>query len=463
MTIDFKHPELHLANADRKTIAGLVSAASDLALVLDGESVIKDLAHNLDETVGLEVPAWLGLPVEEVVSVSSRQIVKKALSVARLGKRADRFDVHHLLQGGHHLPVQYSAFGLGEGGVVMMGRDLRALSQLQSHLLGLRQVQERDLQGRKQAEAHYRILFDTSADAIAIVDAGTGVIKEINPRAAEFLGLPMASASGRKFVSVFDKANRADVMSMLSGAVASGLPVTCRLEGSSPVSLSADLYRAGDRKLIMVRISQSAISAADDASETGIVALVRNASEAIVLTDPEGQVLWANESFLALADIPLAAHAVGRRLDDFLQWSLVEQDMHLQNVRRHGKASPFASKVKGARGLMTDVAVSAVNMADGASPGYGFVMHVRPQENAHPGAGNSDLTRAAESLVEMVGRVPMKNLVRDTTDVIERMCIESALKLTGQNRASAARVLGLSRQALYLKMNKFGIADDEPL
>ncbi|MEQ1941837.1 transcriptional regulator PpsR [Mesorhizobium sp. VNQ89] len=460
MTLDFKH----LASADPKMVAELVSAASDLTLVLDREGVINDLAHNLEEPIGLETAAWRGAQVEDVVRVSSRPTLKNALAGARMGKRGGRFDVHHLLQGGHHLPVHYAAFGLGaDGGVLMMGRDLRPVSQLQSRLLEMRQSQERDLQGRKQAEAHYRILFDTSADAIAIVDAGTGVIKEVNPRAADFLGLPMASASGRKFVSVFDKANRADVMSMLSGAVASGLPVTCRLEGSSPVSLSADLYRAGDRKLIMVRISQSAISADDDASETGMVALVRNASEAIVLTDSEGQVLWANESFLALADIPLAAHAVGRRLDDFLQWSLVEQDMHLQNVRRYGKASPFASKVKGARGLMTDVAVSAVNMADGASPGYGFVMHVRPQENAHHGGGNSDLTRAAESLVEMVGRVPMKNLVRDTTDVIERMCIESALKLTGQNRASAARVLGLSRQALYLKMNKFGIADDEPL
>jgi DNA-binding NtrC family response regulator len=55
----------------------------------------------------------------------------------------------------------------------------------------------------------------------------------------------------------------------------------------------------------------------------------------------------------------------------------------------------------------------------------------------------------------------MKDLVRDTTDVIEKMCIEAALNLTGNNRASAARVLGLSRQALYLKMNRFGIASDE--
>jgi len=464
MTIEFKHPELHLANADPKTVVGFVSAASDLTLVLDGDGVIKDLAHNLDRLVGLEVPAWRGLPVEEVVRVSSRRSLKKALTGARLGKRADRFDVHHLLLGGRDLPVQYAAFGLGaDGGVVMMGRDLRPVSELQSRLLEMRQSQERDIQGKKQAEAHYRLLFESSADAIAIVDASTGVIKEANARAAALLGFTPASASGRKFVSAFDKTRRAGVTSMLSGALASGQPATLHLDGDVELSLYADFFRAGDRKLILVRISQPASGGDDSASEKRIVALVRDASEAVVLTDSEGKVLWANEAFLVLADMPLAAHALGRRLDDFLQWSVVDQDLLLQNARRYGRALSFSSTIKGARGRMTQLIVSAVYMAEGDPSGYGFVMHVQPEENAHAGGGNSDLARAAENLVEMVGRVPMKDLVRDSTDVIERMCIEAALKLTGDNRASAARVLGLSRQALYLKMNRFGITDDDSL
>jgi DNA-binding NtrC family response regulator len=50
-------------------------------------------------------------------------------------------------------------------------------------------------------------------------------------------------------------------------------------------------------------------------------------------------------------------------------------------------------------------------------------------------------------------------LVRETTDVIERLCIEAALKLTGDNRATAAELLGLSRQSLYVKLRRFGLAD----
>ena len=212
----------------------------------------------------------------------------------------------------------------------------------------------------------------------------------------------------------------------------------------------------------MVRVTKpETVDDQESAGDLGLDSLVRNATEGVLLTDELGKVLWANELFLALAGIPLAAHAVGRSFGDFFQWSVVEQDVLLQNVRRHGRIQTFAGTVKGMNGQTTDVDLSAVAMPNGTPPGFGFVIRALSSEGTRPGRGNSDLTRTAENLVEMIGRVPMKDLVRDTTDVIEKMCIEAALNLTGNNRASAARVLGLSRQALYLKMNRFGIAGEE--
>ena len=70
-----------------------------------------------------------------------------------------------------------------------------------------------------------------------------------------------------------------------------------------------------------------------------------------------------------------------------------------------------------------------------------------------------------EHFTELVGRVPLKNLVRETTDLIERLCIEAALDLTGDNRASAAEMLGLSRQGFYAKLRRYGLGDlgDDPV
>jgi DNA-binding protein Fis len=46
--------------------------------------------------------------------------------------------------------------------------------------------------------------------------------------------------------------------------------------------------------------------------------------------------------------------------------------------------------------------------------------------------------------------------------VIERMCIDTALQLTKNNRVAAAEMLGLSRQSLYVKLRKYDMLNGEP-
>ena len=73
-----------------------------------------------------------------------------------------------------------------------------------------------------------------------------------------------------------------------------------------------------------------------------------------------------------------------------------------------------------------------------------------------------DNRRSVEQLTELVGRVSLKQLVRETTDLIEKLSIEAALRLTDDNRASAAELLGLSRQSLYVKLRRYGLAEGPP-
>ena len=76
-----------------------------------------------------------------------------------------------------------------------------------------------------------------------------------------------------------------------------------------------------------------------------------------------------------------------------------------------------------------------------------------------PSQAGARPTRSVEQLTELIGRVPLKDLVREATDAIERLCIEAALELSGDNRASAAEMLGLSRQSLYVKLRRYGLGD----
>jgi DNA-binding NtrC family response regulator len=74
--------------------------------------------------------------------------------------------------------------------------------------------------------------------------------------------------------------------------------------------------------------------------------------------------------------------------------------------------------------------------------------------------GTDDLNEAVARLTTLVGQVSLKTLVRDTTGLLERHFIEAALELTDDNRTSAAEVLGLSRQSLYMKLRRYGLTGE---
>jgi DNA-binding NtrC family response regulator len=63
--------------------------------------------------------------------------------------------------------------------------------------------------------------------------------------------------------------------------------------------------------------------------------------------------------------------------------------------------------------------------------------------------------------MRLVGYSTLKEIVDETTEIIEKMCIEAALEMSGNNRAAAAELLSLSRQSLYVKLRKFGILNKE--
>jgi DNA-binding protein Fis len=105
-----------------------------------------------------------------------------------------------------------------------------------------------------------------------------------------------------------------------------------------------------------------------------------------------------------------------------------------------------------------DVEISAVMVNDGGKEWIGLSIRMTGRvRNQTP--INDGVTRSVEQLTELVGRVSLKEIVRESTDLIERLCIEAALNYTSDNRASAAEILGLSRQSLYLKLHRHGLTN----
>ena len=98
-------------------------------------------------------------------------------------------------------------------------------------------------------------------------------------------------------------------------------------------------------------------------------------------------------------------------------------------------------------------------MPSDEQPCLGFTIRDIGRRLTNEPLTSRDLPRSAGQMTELVGRVPLRDIVRETTDLIEELCIQAALELTGDNRAAAAEMLGLSRQSLYVKLKRFGVGD----
>ncbi|MEM9145136.1 MAG: transcriptional regulator PpsR [Pseudomonadota bacterium] len=462
-TIQFSKPENHLPSNDAETLGAIIATASDIALVIDAQDRIQDFAAGIEGIEGTTFSDWVGRSVEDIVTTESRPKIREMLETARRGDIARWREINHpiTLDEGD-FPVRYCAVRADEGGsVLLLGRDLRAMAALQRRLVSVQQSLERDYARLLQMETRYRLLFQSATEAFLIVDGQTLRILEANDAAADLLGRPTDDLLRRKFPFGFSEDSSAALDTALTTVRASGRPETITAafgKDDREISVFLSLFRVDNARQYLIRLTppgQSRLTASQ--SERQIVGLFRRASEAIVLTDGDGRIEWANDSFLDLAQVAVETQLRGETIDRFFSRQGIDLPLILSNTRESGRLRFYSSSLSGMHGLITDIEVSCVAIADHGRRGFGFVFRntaFRPPETGFDTAG---LPRSAEQLTDLIGRVPLKDLVRDTVDVIERLCIESALRMTNNNRASAADLLGLSRQSLYVKLRRYGI------
>jgi transcriptional regulator PpsR len=185
--------------------------------------------------------------------------------------------------------------------------------------------------------------------------------------------------------------------------------------------------------------------------------LVDRLPDAFVLTDNNLAIVQANAAFGDMVHAAALPQLMGRALGDFLGRPGIDLDLILAQLRDHDAVRNVATILRGVDGADEEVEVSAVRV-DGDPGHFGFTFRVVARRLRDLPPPERDLPRSVEQLTELVGRMPLKDIVRESTDLIERLCIEAALSYTSNNRASAAEILGLSRQSLYSKLHRHGLA-----
>lgn len=468
--IPFKSTQDALRELSHDSIAQLIGASHDITLLVNDEGVIVDIAFGADRPLDRLADGWIGKAWVETVTDESRGKIERLLADAAADTGVRRWrQVNHPVDDRADLPILYLAVRAGDSDLTLaIGKDLRVISEMQQQLLEMQQSIESEYARLQQAESRYRLLFQTTAEAIVIAEPGTGRIVEVNPAAALVLGDKQTRLIGRSLHKLLADGSRDALDDMLTKVSATGKQhrATATLaDREADVKIAAVPLLRESTRLLMLRLTDDGLATEGhrDLHERLLLALAEDTPDAIVITDAAGQIQSANGAFTELCQVASEAQLREQPLDQWIGRPGVDINVIRKNLQQHGSLRQFSTVVNVEYGQPVDVDLSAVAFEAQGEPRFGFVLRqsLRPVEAAKRIEAESSLPRSVEQMTELVGRVPLKELIRETTDILERLCIEAALRTTGGNRASAAEMLGLSRQSLYVKLRRYGLAGDD--
>jgi transcriptional regulator PpsR len=460
----FRVPTSSLGDIGADVAGKLIAAAADIALIVDAQGVIRDIASHSEELAELGQRRWIGRPWVDTVTVESRSKVEALLREA--GKDQPRARHINHPADGDDIPVLYSAVPVGEGGrIVAVGRDLRPVAMLQQRLVEAQQSMEREYSRLRHAETRYRLLFQLASEAVIIVDAASSKVIDVNPATASLTGTPAQRLIGRPLSDIFEPEGAEAVRSMLATVRTVGRAddVQARLSGTErELSVTASLFRQDKSSHFLVRLG--AVQVGSEAiivprTKSRLLSVVEGLPDGFVVAGLDRRILTVNRAFLDMIQLASEALVRGEPLDRWLGRSGVDVNVLIASLREHGSVQRFMTVLRGEYGSSEEVEVSAVSVATGDQPCFGFTVRHAERRPKHDAVRPTEMPHSVSQLTELVGRVSLKDLVRESTDVIERLCIEAALQLTDDNRASAAEMLGLSRQSLYAKLRRYGLGD----
>jgi len=298
---------------------------------------------------------------------------------------------------------------------------------------------------------------------VLIVDVQTRKILEANPAAGRLLGEGSKRLVGRLFPEGFDEPSTQALHALLGAVRATGRTddVTVSFaEGAVEFLASASLFREERSSFFLIRLEPLTSSGATGPTiNSKVLEIVRSAPEGFVVTGVDGRIRFANRAFLDLAQLATEEQARNESLERWLGRPGVDFNLLTAQLREHGSLRLFATQLRGEYGADSDVEICAVAVRDIDGECFGFTVRDVGQRVTVDRQVVRENPRSVAQLTEMVGRVPLKDLVRESTDMIERLCIEAALEITRDNRASAAEILGLSRQSLYAKLRRYGLGE----
>ncbi|MEM7630669.1 MAG: transcriptional regulator PpsR [Pseudomonadota bacterium] len=445
-------------------LSSIIGAASDIALVVSAEGNILSVVINAQDDSFGNLAHWEGRPVVEFLtddSIDKFQHAHNAYLAGGLARKS--IELNHADNAVWQYPVRYTFHRFGqEDAVLLLGRDLRPIAETQQQLVQAQIALEQGYEAKREFDARYRVVMGNVEDAVVFVSVQTGRVEDANGKAAALLGLKPEALAGATFATLFSDRSGSELTESLMNSTLSddASPVTVRATRTRQrLQIHPVVFRAAGQRVLMCRMTGEADPVPSaDAAASHAAALFRQTSDAVAFLDTRGNILSVNEAFQDLVGAAHLSDVVGASLGDFLTRGQIDLGVLLENVTRSGQMRLYATRLVNDLGARVPAEVSATQLEAGETSAIGIILRdVSRLEGVRKTDNRNTLPDPGRNVMDLVGSASLKDIVAETTDVVEKMCIETAVNLTRNNRVAAAEMLGLSRQSLYVKLRKYGL------
>lgn len=448
-------------------LGDIIAKVADVGVVISDVGTVLSVLANPENDGTSRLESWENADLRAVLTTESIPKFESRLAEFLDGAKDVRpVELNHTDGTGRwELPVRYSFHRIGpDGAILLLGRDLRPIAEMQQQLVQAQLALERDYEHQREFDTKFRVLMNNTVEPVLFINLQNGQISQANRAAANLLGCGIEVLLRSTLETHMTSTRRGDIADMLASHALSGDhgSVSFALcDNRGEVAIHPTVFRAAGERVMLCRLSteEAALPGSDELSQN-VLSLYREGPEAMVFVSEAGGILSANEAFLDLVDVAHDINVRGRAIADYLQRGTVDFKVMSENASRAGKMRNYATKIAGAYSRPRAVDVSITAISAGAATVFAMVMRDASRAEATQTASPSGAANAEDymrSVVELVGSATLKDIVAETTNVVEKMCIETAVELTMNNRVAAAEMLGLSRQSLYVKLRKFDL------
>lgn len=449
-------------------MTNILARVADLALILSPEGDVLRGLRNPNSKIRVDPAIWEGDPLSKHLTVESRAKFEERLPafLADPDGPVRPLELNHPATASlEEAPVRYGLHQIGrEDAILMLGQDLRPVAEMQQQLVAAQIALETDYEAQREHDARLRVLMSATREGMVFVNSASGEVVDANAAAMALFGRSKGEMLGARLQELFDLPEGVSAVDTLVrlGGDPGDAAVTWPAHNGNRLSVRPNPFRASGEQMLLCQVTPpegTPPRAAGGDSHWG--GLFEKGTDAIVFMNRTGTVLSANNAFLRMTNTLHAQAMRGRNMADLLARGTVDLNVMVENTQRTGAMRLYATRILAEHGSEVPVEISTTLLGADEERVIALVLRDASRaEIARPATqGLTDVD--TRSVVELIGSQNLKSIVAKTTDVIEKMCIETAVELTSNNRVAAAEMLGLSRQSLYVKLRKYDLLKKE--